>query len=212
MESNVIVSKESTPPLRRRWLVAAATLLVVVVTVGTVIITSGSGSDQAATTPLGVVEQFFDHWNDADTEAAMALVDPDFAVGPFGSDTVRGLIDWTSRFDGTQATTCVQTSDTRVSCGWGWQTAATEALDLKPWVDRSFVIADGLITQMSTPNYADLEQRLTTFIEAQDPGGYAAACTPDGTSTIAAAGYARTVQCGEFMAGLEDAFVASLDG
>lgn len=207
----------SNKRIGRVVLAAAAAAVVAVGGVLLAISRGGSHTVSGGEIPVDVVDAFFARWKGGDADAAMALVDPEVLVGTQTDvlDELRRLIVWTNEFNGRMETDCRQgTGDGRVRCDWAWRTAGTEAMGLRGSVGDNaigFSVTDGVITRMGAPTYRAFEIPLVGFVQKQDPAGYEAACSPDGTSPVSSMGFARNARCGSFLAAAEPAFVASLD-
>lgn len=201
-------------PLGGRWRIAIASFVAVLAVGGGILVATlvSEGSDSAGDTPIGVVETFFERWNDGDVDGAMALVSPEVtAFGLPATSNLKGLIEYTSQFDGTMVTDCrTAASPGRVTCDWAFASAGVEALGLPANTDRAFTVVDGLITTLVPAQYNAFEVQLSEFAQVEDPVGYAETCSPDGVSPVGLAGHPFNEQCGRFLAGLEAAFVASL--
>lgn len=203
-------------PLGGRWRIALATFVAVLAVAGGILVATlvGEGRDSAGDTPIGVVEAFFERWNDGDVDGAMALVSPEVtAFGIPGAANLKGLIEYTSQFDGRMEVDCQSAAIAgRVTCDWAFASPGVEALGLPVNENRLFTVVDGLITTLVPAQYPDFETQLAAFAESEDPVGYAEECSPDGISPLGLAGHPFNVRCGAFLAGLEGAFVASLGG
>jgi hypothetical protein len=164
--------------------------------------------------PTGVVNAFFDRWNRGDVDAALGLVASDVAVNAGLQDRLdlRGLMLFAAQFDGAMEAECSTLSEQgAVSCAWVWRSAAADSLGV-PGLDAArFVVREGMITELSTPNYGIVEQALSNFAREVDPAGFATACTPDGESPRSVYGFPFNSQCGGFLAELEAGFIARLD-
>lgn len=164
--------------------------------------------------PIEVVDAFFDRWNRGDVDAALALVDPEVAVnsGLQEWSDLRGLMLFAAQFDAEMEAACGPLAEEEtLNCAWAWRSASAEALGAGGAQQSRFVVTDGLIAAMSTPNYGAVERALSEFAREADSAGYSAACAPDGESPRSASGFVFNEQCGRFLAGLELAFVSSLE-
>jgi hypothetical protein len=214
-EKHQIEGTDSGPLRGGRWRVATVVFIAVLALGGGLLVATlvSDGSDSAGDTPIGVVEAFFERWNAGDVDGAMTLVSPDATA--FGLPAVvplRGLVEFTSPFDGRMEVDCsTGASPGRVTCDWAWATVATRALGLTGATDRTFDVEEGLITQMLPPNYNALDAPMRDFAMTEDPAGFAKECSPDG-SPVNTVGTPHNQRCGTFLAGLEAAFVASLGG
>ncbi len=75
---------------------------------------------------------------------------------------------------------------------------------------QSPTVAAGLITQMTTPVFAVLEDPLGDFAQSEDPDGYAEACSPDGVSPVEPFdGLPYNQRYGAFFAEMEGRLVAT---
>lgn len=201
------------PVPRLRWGVALAALLVVLSAGGALLLaTFGESDDVSGNAPLEVVGAFFSHWNAGDLEGTMRVVHPDAVINSGFQDTsdLRGLIEWAIEFHGSMEVSCATgPSERRVTCDWAFVTPATEALGITDPQRGRFEVTNGLITEVSTPNYVELELQLGSFARERDPSGYGEACASDGVAPMSAAGFPFNHACGRFLADLEPEFVAS---
>lgn len=196
---------------RPRWAVAVAALLIVLAAGGTFLLTTAGERDVAGGSPLEVVNSFFTKWNERDIEGTMALVHPDASINVLQSaPDLRGLIEWTMEFEGAMETSCSDDlQPDRITCEWAFVSPATEALGISDPREGTFAVTDGVIVDISTPNYMVLEMQLSSFARDRDPTGYGDACGFDRASPRSIYGFPFNQRCGRFLAGIEAEFVAS---
>ena len=200
----------------RRPLVAiAAFVAVLVLGIPIWLAFDGSEPDVVGGDPMEVVDAFFDRWNRGDVDAALALVDPEVAVNGGLQDwfDLRGLMVFAAQFDAEMESECrLLAEEGALSCDWAWRSASAEAVGVAGSQGSGFTVTDGGITALRTPNYGAVELALSSFAREADAAGFSTSCAPDGQSPRGASGLPFNERCGRFLASLEAAFVASLDG
>lgn len=198
-----------------QWRTAAVALLAALVLGGGALyVLTKSNPDDVGSEPIDVVETFFERWNDDDVAGAVALLDPEVSIaGAFGIDDIRSLIEFLAPFDGSMDAACTPGPEPeRVTCSMAWNTVGTRALGLSGSPNVRFTVEEGLVTSFGSPNYDIWEIRLVEFAQQSDPVGYEAACTSYAGAPTSQFSNERTRRCGNFLAGLEQAFADSVDG
>lgn len=221
LEAEVMADEMVTPQptaserMRRPLVAAAAFIAALVLAVPLWLAAIGGEPDVVGDDPADVVATFFDRWNRGDIDAAVALVSPDVAVNGGLQDwfDLRGLMVFAAQFDGAMEVECRPVpEDEALSCDWAWRSMSAEALDAAGPQSAQFVVVDGSVTALSTPNYGLVEQALSSFARDSYAEGFSTSCAPDGDAPRSVYGFPFNARCGQFLAGLEAEFVASRDG
>ncbi len=192
----------------------AVFLALVVVGVGALVVATRNDRAPVGNDPVEVVTAFFDRWNERDVESALELLDPEVTinVGFNSLPELRGLMEYAAAWDAEMVVDCrAAERPGSVECDWAWSAASAAALGLEGPNPRRFRVSEGRITSLVTPSYGGHESAVSAYARSVDPGGFTAACDPEGAVSVSAYGFAFDADCGRFLANLEEAFIEQLD-